>query len=142
MGTSKVVFIGAIAIVTGMYAVGIKKADHSAQSIAEFRASRAQAEEIAKTGFHLAANKKLTDSSNPWPSVTGMQILGGELDYTVVNDGDKRSRVTSVGRYNGHEATCVVIIKEGSGKKKKSGRYELLRFSITSDQLDISSGGI
>ena len=57
MGSSKIVFVGAVAVIVGLFGFGIKKAEKKAADIATAHAYQLQAKNLAEQGLQVAARK-------------------------------------------------------------------------------------
>lgn len=147
MGNSKVMFLGAVTVIIGMYALKIKEADRTVATIGGYRAYEFQALELAKTGVDLAVNELSATTS--LLSVTRTRtLLGGTVTYAMsIVDWDKQ-KVTSTAKVNGQTRTLVAYLqKEGSGtirdgrKRKKWSRWETTKIYVKPYQVNWKTGG-
>ncbi|MEX2117041.1 MAG: hypothetical protein WEB37_09135, partial [Bacteroidota bacterium] len=67
MGNSRVIFVGAVSIILGLYSVGLQKAERAVDRVGEVHAYQMQAEEIAKGGIALAVYKMGTSKPSTLP---------------------------------------------------------------------------
>lgn len=126
MGVSKIVLLGGVSVILGIYALGIKKADTKVENVVTAYAELVQTEEIAKSGVQLAINILGTAKPAILPQVTGQQLLGGTMSFTTDTLGLPATdiRITATGQYYGHQVTRIAVVRLVSsvistGKKKK-----------------------
>ncbi|HXG37321.1 MAG TPA: hypothetical protein VNL36_00980 [Bacteroidota bacterium] len=147
MGNSKVMLLGAVTVIIGMYALKIKEADRTVATIGGYRAYEYQASELAKAGIDLAVNELSATSSLLSVSRT-KKLLGGTVAYTIsVVDWDKQ-KVTSTATVNGQTRTLIAYLqKAGSGtvvegrKKKKWSRWATTKIYVKPYQVNWKTGG-
>lgn len=132
MGNARVIFVGAVSVILGLYSVGLERAERAVGRVAEVNAYQMQAEEIAKGGVAMAINKLGTEKPTTLPSQSAMAMFGGTVSY-VVNDqglGADEARIRATGIYQGHTAVREAVVKLTSTQEKKKKRWnnwEVLR---------------
>ena len=133
MGNSRVIFVGAVSIILGLYSVGLQKAERAVNRVGEVHAYQMQAEEIAKGGIALAVNKMGTSKPSTLPPPLFLSMFGGSVSYVIDDvglDPSSETRITVQGIYKGHQATRVAVIRltSTSGtKKKKWSNWETVK---------------
>jgi hypothetical protein len=132
MGNSRVIFVGAVSIILGLYSVGLQKAERAVDRVGEIHAYQMQAEEIAKGGIALAINKMGTSKPSALPSLANLSMFGGTVSYVVDDAGlsSDEARITAQGIYKGHQVSrvAVVTLTSTSGKKKKKwSNWEIVK---------------
>ncbi len=127
MGSSKVVFLAAVSLMIGFYAIRITQADKVVADVGTTRSLNFQAGEIAKAGIECTIYE-LTFLTNPNRLTQTKSILGGTVTYTRNNLGlsSTEERVTTTGTFGGQSRTLVAILIQKStqtvnlGKKLKT----------------------
>lgn len=133
MGNSRVIFVGAVSIILGLYSVGLQKAERAVGRIGEVHAYQMQAEEIAKGGVALAINKMGTSKPATLPSLSALSIYGGTVSYAVDDAGlpADEARITSVGTYQGYKVTRIAVVRLTSTvsgtRKKRWSNWEVVK---------------
>ncbi len=132
MGNSRVIFVGAVSVIMGLYTVGLQKAERAVDRIGEVHAYQMQAEEIARSGVSLAINKMGLSKPSKLPKLTGLSIFGGTVSYVVDDAGlpSDQARVTSTGTFMSHTATRVAVVRltgTMKEKKKKWSNWEIVK---------------
>lgn len=134
MGNSRVIFVGAVSVIMGLYTVGLQKAERAVGRIGEVHAYQMQAEEIARSGVSLAINKMGQSKPAKLPKLNGLSIFGGTVSYVVDDSGlpAEQARITAVGTFQGHQVTRTAVVAltgtTGGGKKKKKwSNWEILK---------------
>ncbi|MEX1138776.1 MAG: hypothetical protein WEB33_08985 [Bacteroidota bacterium] len=132
MGNSRVIFVGAVSIILGLYSVGLQKAERAVDRVGEVHAYQMQAEEIAKGGVALAINKMGTSKPSTLPTLSNLSMFGGTVSYIVDDAGlpSDQARITAQGIYKGHQVTRIAVIQltSTSGtKKKKWSNWETVK---------------
>lgn len=133
MGNARVIFVGAVSVILGLYSVGLERAERAVGRVAEVHAYRMQAEEIAKAGVAMAINKLGTAKPNTLPRQAIMSMFGGTVSYVVDDDGlgEDEARIRATGTFQDHTMVCEAIVQLTSTtkekKKKKWNNWEVLR---------------
>ncbi|MBI2618823.1 MAG: hypothetical protein HYW57_01950 [Ignavibacteriales bacterium] len=134
MGNSRVIFVGAVSVIMGLYSVGLQRAERAVGRIGEVHSYQMQAEEIAKAGVALAINKLENKKPSQLPKLNNLSIFGGIVSYVVDDDGlpAEQARIKSTGTYKNHQAVRTAIVTltgtTGGGKKKKKwSNWEVVR---------------
>lgn len=133
MGNSRVIFVGAVSMIIGLYAVGLQKAERAVNRIGQVHASQMQSEEIAKSGVSLAVNAMGTSKPSPLPSLSNQSAFGGALSFMVDDAGlaADEARITSMGIFGDHQAMRVAIVKltppSSTTTKKRWSSWEIVR---------------
>ncbi len=133
MGNSRVIFVGAVSIILGLYSVGLQKAERAVDRVGEIHAYQMQAEEIANGAISLAINKMGTSKPVLLPTLSNLSMFGGTGSY-VVNDAGlaiaNEARITAQGIYKGHQVSRVAVVRlvtSTSSNKKKWTNWETLK---------------
>ena len=118
MGSSKIIFVGAVAVIIGMFGFGIKKAERSSSQIAETHAYQVQAKALARMGLGAAIRKQL-------PTVTGAYVpppfskttTAGKYGYSIspYNATNQTVTVTSYGIVNDQRMDFVTVVVKYNG---------------------------
>ena len=132
MGNSRVILVGAVSIILGLYSVGLQKAERAVDRVGEIHAYQMQAEEIAKGGIALAVNKMGTSKPAALPSLSYLSVFGGTVSYVVDDAGlpSNEARITVQGIYKGHQVSRIAVIRLTStsgSKKKKWSNWETVK---------------
>lgn len=132
MGNSRVIFVGAVSIILGLYSVGLQKAERAVNRVGETHAYQMQAEEIAKGGVALAINKMGTSKPSTLPTLFSLSMFGGTVSYIVDDAGlsSNEARITAQGIYKGHQVSRVAVVRitsTTSSKKKKWTNWETVK---------------
>ncbi len=136
MGNSRVIFVGAVAVVMGLYSVGLQKAERAVERVAEVHAYQMQAEEIAKSGVVLSINAlgSAKDASK-FPNVSNKSIFSGTVSYRVTDLPGSDALVRSTGVYKGHTVIREAVVRLTSTtsitKKKKWSNWEVVKVKST-----------
>ncbi len=147
MGNSKVILLGAVSVIIGMYALKIKEADRTVATIGGYRAYEFQALELAKSGIDLAVDELSTNSNTSSFSRT-KTLLGGTVSYAVSYVDTDTRKVTSTATVSGKTRTLTAYLeKAGSGvvlsgkKKKKWSRWTTVKVYVKPYQVNWKTGG-
>lgn len=132
MGNSRVIFVGAVSIILGLYSVGLQKAERAVERVGEIHAYQMQAEEIAKGAIALAINKLGTSKPASLPTLSNLSMFGGTASYVVDDAGlsSDEARITAQGIYKGHQVSRVAVVRLTSttiSKKKKWSNWETVK---------------
>jgi hypothetical protein len=132
MGNSRVIFVGAVSIILGLYSVGLQKAERAIGRVGEIHAYQMQAEEIAKGGVALAITKMGTSKPSALPTLSNLSIFGGTVSYVVDDAGlpSDEARITVQGIYKGHQVSRIAVVRLTSAvhtKKKKWSNWETVK---------------
>ncbi|MBI4418821.1 MAG: hypothetical protein HY563_08585 [Ignavibacteriales bacterium] len=133
MGNARVIFVGAVSVILGLYSVGLERANRAVARVAEVHAFQMQAEEIAKGGVALAINQMGTSKPNTLPALTGLSMFGGTVSYVVDDQGlaADEARITAQGVYLGHTVVHEAVVKltsvEAVSKKKKWSNWQAVK---------------
>lgn len=133
MGNARVIFVGAVSVILGLYSVGLERSERAVQRVAEVHAYQMQAEEIAKGAVALAINQMGTSKPSALPSLSGRSMFGGVASYVVDDQGlaSNEARITAHGVYNGHTVIREAVIRLTStqtvSKKKKWSNWETVK---------------
>ncbi len=120
MGGTKLMLTGVVAVIIGMYGLGIKRADQRVTSVAEVQAYQSQADQIAKSGINLAISEFRSGADNPNANRLKIAIkqlptnlLGGALSYAVrENKAIGKAEVTVTVNYMDQTITRIAILKK------------------------------
>lgn len=132
MGNSRVIFVGAVSIILGLYSVGLQKAERAVERVGEIHAYQMQAEEIAKGAIALAINKLGTSKPASLPTLSNLSMFSGTASYVVDDAGlsSNEARITAQGIYKGHQVSRVAVVRLTSttiSKKKKWSNWETVK---------------
>lgn len=98
MGSSKIIFVGAVAVVIGMFGFGIKRAERQSAQIAEMHVFQVQAKALAMQGLERAIRSPLPKSlTDPVPFPYTRTIDAGTFGYSVSPFMSNTVRVNSYG---------------------------------------------
>lgn len=115
MGKTTIIMVAVLAVTVGVYQVAINKVEISVVGSAETHSYRLQAEEIAKSGVHLAIQQLRSRSSTGalMSSSKEMDLFGGTVTFIADDFGlpANQLRITSQADYKGTRATVVVIVE-------------------------------
>lgn len=133
MGNARVIFVGAVSVILGLYSVGLERADRAVSRVAEVHAYQLQAEEIAKGAVSLAVHAMGTSKPSQLPSMSPRSMFRGTASYAVDDQGlaSDEARITAQGIFQGHTVTREVIVRltstQGGPKKKKWSNWEVVK---------------
>lgn len=133
MGNARVIFVGAVSVILGLYSVGLERSERAVNRVAEVHAYQMQAEEIAKGAVALAVNQMGNSKPAALPSMSGRSMFGGTASYVVDDQGlaSNEARITAKGVYNGHTVSRVAVIRLTStqtiSRKKRWSNWETVR---------------
>lgn len=135
MGNSRVIFVGAVSIILGLYSVGLQKAERAIGRVGETHAYQMQAEEIAKGAIALAVYKMGVSKPTALPSLSNLSMFGGTASYVVDDAGlpSNEARITAQGIYKGHQVSRIAVIRLTSAtftKKKKWSNWETVKVFV------------
>jgi len=146
MGNSKVMLLGAVTVIIGMYALKIKEADRTVATIGGYRAYEFQALELAKSGIDLAVDE--LSASNTSSFSRSNSLMGGTVNYAVSYVDMDTRKITSTATVNGKTRTLTAYVaKAGSGtlavgkKKKKWSRWTTVKVYVKPYQVNWKTGG-
>jgi len=133
MGGSKVVLVGATALIVGIYSLSLKKVESDYVKASSSRMKMVQLDRLAEATLRLAVN----DLANGWSakSVKGKKALGGSADYTISKNGLTYT-ITATVKVNGATKTIVATAENATGTIKKSfrsihrGRYVVTKYYV------------
>ena len=120
MGNSKAIFLTAVTLIVGVYAIKFREADSKVVSIAISRMQELQANQLAKAAVALAVEELSKESSNDRTLTRQKTILGSKCSYVIRprgEDGD-RQVVTATIQLGNETQTAIAYIE-----RKQSGRY-------------------
>ena len=136
MGASKGVLLSGIALIVGIYAVGIKKADAIIASSAGTRVYQLQSDANARTGIRLALDD-MRDGN--WSTRSRTTIF---LADTILYDIDNiqsfhpyKAKITSRSRFKGVETKIIAYVEEGASIVNRRGRRIGYNWTITKSYL-------
>ncbi len=123
MGSSKIVFVGAVAVIIGLFGFGIKKAEKKAADIATAHAYQLQAKTLAEQGLQVAS-RKLPATANAaskksYERTTSQGTFGYSYDNAGMPTG--QVKIISYGISNGHKVTLVSTLTELPNGPKPAG---------------------
>ena len=123
MGSSKIVFVGAVAVIVGLFGFGIKKAEKKAADIATAHAYQLQAKNLAEQGLQVAARKLPGNASAASKKSYERTTNQGTFGYSYDNDGmpSGQVKIVAYGIANGKKATLVATLEELPSGPKPSG---------------------
>ena len=125
MGASKIVFVGAVAVIIGLFGVGIKKGEQRSADIAALHAYQLQAKTLAEQALQVAARKLPTTASGTMPIPGVGSTSEGSYSYSVVRWGmptyTNQVRITTVGTANTQRITMYSTLQELPAGPKPSG---------------------
>jgi len=136
MGASKGVLLSGIALIIGMYSVGIKKADAIIASSASTRVYQLQSDANARSALRIAVVDMI---DNSWSTRSQTVIfLGDTLMYDIDNlssTSPRKAKVTCRSRFKGVETKIVAYVQEGTAIVNRRGRRVGSNWTITKSYL-------
>lgn len=120
MGTSKIIMLSGIYTILGAYVIGFNSMDNTSFNSALAASSKAQAEQLARTGISLALNYMGSDNAMSTYSQKSLTTMGGTASYQASNSGlpTTQSQVVCVGTYNGKTVTMTATFHYYGGRWK------------------------
>lgn len=144
MGNARVIFVGAVSVVLGLYSVGLQRSERAVARVAEVHSYQMQAEEIANASISLAINQMGTTKPSTLPSLTGRSMFGGVGSY-VVDDaglGANEARITATGVFQSHTVVRVAVIRKISAvasQRKKWANWEIVKVRTILDSSEFTN---
>lgn len=113
MGSSKIVFVGAIAVIIGLFGFGLKKAEKQSAEMAAKHAYQINAKNLAEQGLQYAVKRlpRWINSVNPKSSDRSTKSGTYGFAYEVSDLATGRVKVVSYGIANGQQATVTTILE-------------------------------
>jgi len=133
MGHARVIFVGAVSVILGLYSVGLERSKRAVQRVAEVHAYQMQAEEIAKGAVALAVNQMGNSKPAALPTLTNRSMFGGVGSYVVDDQGlpSNEARIAARGIFHGHTVIREAVIRltstQSVGRKKKWSNWETVK---------------
>jgi len=133
MGNARVIFVGAVSVILGLYSVGLEKSERAVQRVAKVHSYQMQAEEIAKGAVALAVNQMGNSKPAALPTLTSRSMFGGIASYVVDDQGlaSNEARITARGVFNGHTVVRQAVIRltstQSISRKKKWSNWEIVK---------------
>ena len=125
MGASKIVFVGAVAVIIGLFGVGIKKGEQRSADIAALHAYQLQAKTLAEQALQIAARKLPSSAATtPLPTPSAGSTSEGSYSYSVVRwlaINTKQVRITAIGTASTQRITMYSTLEELPAGPKPSG---------------------
>ncbi len=114
MGSSKIIFVGAVAVIIGLFGFGIKKAETTSADIAYAQAFRLQAKTLAEQGLQLCVRYMPGNVSDTDEGSYTRETTAGTYGWSITKNDlpANRLRITSYGVLNDQKATMVSILEE------------------------------
>jgi hypothetical protein len=114
MGSSKIVFVGAVAVIIGLFGFGIKKAEKKSADIATAHAYQLQAKTLAERGLQVATQTLPRNAHAVINRSFVRETNAGTYGYTTNNTDlpATQARITSYGIMNGQKATLISTLEE------------------------------
>ena len=140
MGASKGVLLSGIALIVGMYAVGIKKADAIIAGSAGTRVYQIQSDANARTGLRLALDD-MRDGNWSTRSRTAI-FIGDTIRYDIDNispTSPKKAKIKASSRFKGVETKVVAYVEEGAPILNKKGKRVGYNWTISRTYLEPST---
>ncbi len=140
MGSSKVIIVGAMAVVIGLFGVNLKDAERKSAKIAEAQAYQLQAKMLADQGLNMAVRRLPHSLTAALPNPSYHNTKEGTLVFVISNFGlptDQR-RISSYGIVNDVWVVQTTIVKKlppGVKSVKKSWNgWELVSITRSKPQ--------
>ncbi len=113
MGSSKIIFVGAVAVVVGIFGFGIKKAEKESAQIAAVHAYKLQAKTLADQGLNLAVRRLPTSIGSVTPRAEVRTTNEGTFGYSssVSDFGAGKVTVVAYGISNGQRANVTSVVQ-------------------------------
>jgi len=131
MGNTRVIFVGAVSVVLGLYSVGLQRSERAVQRVAEVHAYQMQAEEIANGAVSLAINALGNTMPGTLPQLSSISMYGGTGSYMTDTYGLSANevRITAFGTHEGHTVAREAVVKltTASTTKKRWSSWQILR---------------
>jgi hypothetical protein len=147
MGSSKVILLGAVSMMIGMYALKIQQADSQVMNISGTRSNEYQAFELAKTGVDLAVTE-LSAINSSLNGTRTQSLFGGTVTYVLAKIDADNEKVTSTAKFGTETRTLVAYLAQtGSGsvwigkKKKNWSRWSTVKVYVEPNKLDWKTQG-
>ena len=123
MGSSKIIFVGAVAVIIGLFGFGTKKAEKQSAAIAEAHAYKLNAKTLAEQGLQLAVKKLPRNINDVVETHDDLSAASGTYGYSylVSNLLAKQVRVTSYGISNVQRVTVTSVVEILPPGPKPSG---------------------
>ena len=146
MGSSKVILLGAVSLMIGMYALKIKQADRTISDIGSSRSEEYQATELAKTGIDLAVNELSTTTITN--DTKTQSFFGGSVTYVLKKIDANNEKVTATATFGSQTRTLVAYLEQTAGgtylvgkKKKNWSRWSTVKVYVQPNQIDWKTQG-
>ena len=147
MGNSKVILLGAVSLMIGMYASKIQEADRRVMAIGGARSNEYQAIELAKTGVDLAVTE-LSSINAALNATRTKSIFGGSVTYVMNMIDADNEIVTSTATFGSETRTYIAYLTQTSGgsiwvghKKKSWSRWEAVKMYVQPNLVDWTTQG-
>ena len=137
MGNARVIFVGAVSVVLGLYSVGLQRSERAVGRVAEVHAYQMQAEEIAKASVALAVYQLGTVKPTTFPQLSGRSMFNGTGSYTTSDAGGSDVKITATGLYNEVRTDTVIthtVVREtvvrlstASTTKKRWSNWQIVK---------------
>ena len=133
MGNARVIFVGSVSVILGLYSVGLERSERAVQRVAEEHSFQMQAEEIAKGAVALMVFQMGNSKPAALPALTGRSMFGGVASYVVDDLGlpPNEARINARGVFSGHTVVREAVIRltstQSVSKKKKWSNWETVK---------------
>ena len=131
MGASKGVLLSGVALIVGIYATGIHRADAIIAASAGTRVYQLQSDANARTGVRLALEDMREGGwRTTWTTVI---FMGDTIRYDIDNlpTTPRTATITSSSRFKQFETRVVAYVEEGSAIRNRRGRRIGSTWTIT-----------
>lgn len=137
MGNARVIFVGAVSVVLGLYSVGIQRSERAVHRVAEVHAYQMQAEEIASAAVSLAVYQLGISKPTTLPQLYGRSMFGGIGSYATSDAGGSDVKITATGVYTEVRTDTVIthsVVREtvvrlstASTTRKKWSNWQVVK---------------
>ncbi len=123
MGTSKIIFVGAVAVIIGLFGVGLRKGEKTSADIASAHAYQLMAKNLAEQGLQVAARKLPRSANNVEAGSYETTTKEGKYSYSYSIGGMPlgQVKITSYGITNSQKTTLVSVVEELPSGPKPEG---------------------
>ncbi|HLE31559.1 MAG TPA: hypothetical protein VJB38_03010 [Bacteroidota bacterium] len=114
MGSSKIVFVGAVAVIIGIFGFGIKRAEKGSVEIATTHATQVLVKSLALQGLNRAVEDLPETASSAVDRTEEITTSEGTIGYSrsIIGMPAGQVKIISYGIANGQKATVTTVVTE------------------------------
>ncbi len=114
MGSSKIVFVGAVAVIIGIFGFGIKRAEKGSVEIATTHATQLLVKSLANQGLNRGVEDLPALASSVTDRTEEITTSEGTIGYsrTITGMPASQVKIISYGIANGQKATVTTVVTE------------------------------